>query len=509
MEISQNNKRIARNATFLYTRMIVALIVNLYTSRVLLNALGVEDYGVYNVVAGFVSLFGFLNATLASSAQRYYNYEGTKKGAEGFQNIYVTSLITHSVIALVLLVVLETFGLWYVNSVMVVPDGRLLAANVLFQMSAVSLILMLMQIPYSGAVMAKERMDFFAIVSLVDVFLKLFIALIISWTDFDNLIVYGILLSLVSVFDIAMYYGYCKKNFSEIRLKRYFDNVVFKSMLAFSGWNLMGTFAFMLKGQGVNMLLNYFFGHIVNAARGVAFQVNSAISGFSSNIYTAFGPQLVNSYAGGEYDRTRKIMFTESKVCFALIALIMTPLVFEMDYLLHLWLGDAVPEHTAIFSILVLIDSLICTLNTPCTQVIQATGKIKKYQIGSAIVNLGLLPFSCLLLKIGLSAESSFLSTILFSCINQIVCVWLVNREFKIGISTYFKEVIIRCAAIGLLLPVAPLVVCNLMPSSFYRLAVLCMTTVVFGIVITYYVMLNRQEQQFIVNIIKTKVIRK
>lgn len=501
-----NNKRIARNTTFLYIRMFVALIINLFTARVLLNALGVEDYGIYNVVAGFVSLFGFLNATLSSSVQRFYNYEGTQKGAEGFQNIYVTALLTHATIAAIIFVLLETFGVWYVNSIMVVSNGRLFAANILFQTSTLSMILMMMQIPYSGAVMAKEHMDFFAIISITDVVLKLIIALVVAYAEYDNLIIYAILLAIVSILDIIAYIWYCKKHFLEMKLRRYFDRVVFKNMLAFSGWNLIGTFAFMLKGQGVNMLLNFFFGPVINAARGIAYQVNGAIGGFSGNIYTAFGPQLVQSYANGDYSRTQRIMFTESKVCFSLIALLITPVIFEIDILLHLWLGESVPEHTPVFAILVLVDTLICTLNTPCTQVVQATGKIKEYQIGATIVNLCLVPFCWILLQVGMAAESAFIAVIIFSCLNQFVCICLVNKQFKIGISAYVNQIVIRCLALVLLAPIVPFAITYLMPPSFLRLVMVAVFSICYTVCLIYLIMFDKQERTFMLNIVKSKI---
>lgn len=501
-----NNKRIARNTTFLYIRMFVVLIINLFTARVLLNALGVEDYGVYNVVAGFVSLFGFFNATLSASVQRFYNFEGTKNGAEGFQNIYVIALLTHAAIAVVVFVLLESFGLWYVNNLMVLPDERLFASNFLFQTSILSMILMMMQIPFSGAVMAKEHMDFFAIISIADVSLKLLIALAVFFTNYDNLITYGTLLTIVSIFDIVAYVGYCKYHFDEIKLKRYFDKNVFKNMLTFSVWNLIGTFAFMLKGQGVNMLLNYFFCPVINAARGVAYQINGAISGFSGNIYTAFAPQLVQSYAKGEYARTQRIMFTESKVCFSLIAVLIIPVIFEIDMLLHLWLGDTVPEHTSIFAILVLIDTLVCTLNTPCTQVIQATGQIKKYQIGSTTVNLCLVPFCWVLLKLGMSVESAFIAIITFSCLNQFVCLYLVNKQFNIGLRTYFNQIIIRCVALVFLAPIVPCLIHLFVPSSYFRLVLLTILSVIYSVCIVYYCMFDKQERTFIKQIVKSKL---
>ena len=500
-----NNKRIARNTTFLYIRMFFALIINLFTARVLLNALGVVDYGVFNVVAGFVSLFGFFNATLSSSVQRFYNYEGTKKGAEGFQNIYITALLTHATIAAIIFVILESFGLWYVNNIMVVPGDRLFAANFLFQTSTLSMLLMMMQIPYSGAVMAKEHMDFFAIISIVDVVLKLMIALAVAYTDWDNLITYGSLLACVSIFNILAYIIYCKRHFVEMKLRRYFDKAVFKNMLAFSGWNLIGTFAFMLKGQGVNMLLNYFFGPVINAARGVAYQVNGAISGFSGNIYTAFGPQVTSSYAAGNFNRTRRIMFTESKVCFSLMCLLMVPVALKIDYLLHLWLGDSVPEYTNVFSILVILDTLVCTLNTPCTQIAYAVGKMKKYQIVTSLVNLCLIPVGWCFLNMGFDAYSVFVVTIFFSIINQGVCLLLLNKLFYFGIKRYLVEVCRPCLLLLLLMPIIPYAISKLMAEGLISTMAVCLLSVLIGLLLIYSITFNRDERSYFKSIVLTK----
>jgi len=486
--------------------MFFALIINLFTTRILLNALGVVDYGVYNVVAGFVSLFGFLNSTLSSSVRRFYNYEGATKGTEGFQNIYVIAMVTHAIIAFVILILLETFGLWYINNVMVVPNDRLVASNFLYQTSIASMILMMMQIPFLGAIMAKERMDYFAMISIIDVILRLLVALAVSYTLLDNLVTYGILLACVSVFDFLSFMIYCKRNFVELKMRRYFDKTLFKSMFIFSVWNLIGTFAFMLKGQGLNMLLNFFGGPIINAARGIAFQVNGAVSNFTNSIYTAFGPQVVTSYAEGNSLRTIRMMFTESKICFALITLIIVPVALEIDYLLRLWLGDVVPKYTNVFVILVLIDTLICTLNTPCTQVVQATGRIKKYQIGSTIVNLCLIPFALFLLSIGLSAISAFIATIIITIVNQGVCVYFTNKEVHFGLKNYFRQIAIPCLVLCLLMPLLPLLFNKLMTESFLRLIVVSVISILSGGVLSYFILLKENERIVIMNIIKSKI---
>ena len=503
---SSNNKRIARNTAFLYIRMLFVLVVSLYTSRVILSTLGVEDYGVYNVVAGFVAMFGFLNSTLSASMQRFYNYEGTKQGEIGYTKVYSTGFYIHVALSAVLLVVLESFGLWYVNNIMVVDPSRLMAANLLYQFSIASMILVVMGIPYIGVIMAKERMDFYAIVSIVAVVLKLAIVVILPYMPCDKLIIYGILLLSISIINFLFYVIYSLKNFKFLNLKEGIDRTIFNSLLSFSGWNLIGTFAFMLKGQGLNMLLNVFFGPVINAARGIAYQINSAITGFSANISTAFRPQIVNAYADQNYDRARKMMFVESKVCFALLLLLAVPIALEIDYLLRIWLGDIVPQHTNTFAVLVLIDSVVCTLNTPCTQVVFATGKLKNYQIASTIVNLCLLPACWLFLMLGFEANMVFILTIVFSIINQTVCLIYTNKVFSVGIATYIKEVCLPCVLAFFFLPIIPYLVHSCLTEGFVRMVVVGFVDLLVGAVITYYVLLGEPERQFVKSFIWIRI---
>jgi len=505
---TRNNELIAKNTLFLYIRMFLALIINLFTIRILLHALGVVDYGILNVIAGFVSLLSFINATLSSSVQRFYNYEGTQHKSIGFQHTYATALLMHTLIAFIFLILFETLGLWYLNNYIVIPSERQFAAHILFQSSVFSTLLMLLQIPFSGAVMAKEKMGYFAFVSIIDVFLKLVIALIVLKSSFDKLILYSVLLSSVSAIDLFLYVFYCKKQFPEMKLMRKINRNYFLRFFSFSSWTLIGSFSFMLKGQGINLLLNLFYGPIINAARGIAYQINSAISGFSSNISTAFGPQIVQSFADNNLVRTKSIFYLETKVCFSLMALIITPTIFEIDSLLTLWLGDSVPEHSSTFSILVLIDSLVCTLNTPCTQVIQATGNIKHYQIGSSVVNLFLIPVCYLLLVFDYTPESIFSLVIIFSCINQIVCVHFTNKQFNINISDYFRQVIIRCFLTILLLPTIPFLICHYFTASLLRIFLLGIVSVMVGIGIVLLCMFNKEERMSIFTFLKNEQLK-
>ena len=490
-----NNGKIAKNTAFLYIRMFIVLAVSLYTSRVVLHALDVVDYGVYNVVAGFVSLFSFLESTLSSSVQRFYNYEETQRGSDGFRQVFSGSFVIQAACSCILLLILETGGLWYVNHVMVIPPERVEATNWLFQFSILSLLLVMLQVPFTGAIIARERLGFFAIIQIVEVFLKLGIALLISGYSSDRLILYGGLMMGVTFCSTLLLVVFCLTRFKDARLRWDRNDGLLRSILSFSGWNLAGTLAFLLKGQGVNMILNYYFGNVINAARGLAYQISGAIFGFSSNITISFRPQLVNAYADHDKERTKDLMFSESKFCFAMILLIITPLILEIDTVLKLWLGDIVPGHTGTFAILVLIDTLISTLNAPCTQVVYAVGKIRRYQIWTTLTNLSLLPICWILLKKGCPPEAAFFATIAISCVLQAVSLVLTRQVFSFTWKDYFKAVLARCMILSLLLPAIPVVIRLLLPEGLFRLLLICAATVLSALPTMYWILLNQRER--------------
>lgn len=501
-----SNRRIAKNTAYLYGRMFLGLLVALYTCRVVLQVLGVVDYGINSVVGGFVIMFAFLNNTLSSSLQRFYNYESVTNGDEGFCQVYNTGLLIHCMVALILLIVLETFGFWYVNNIMVIPKDRLFAANIVYQSSIISMMLVILQIPYSGAIMAKERMNYFAGVGIFDIVTRLLFVFLLPYMPIDKLIAYAGFSLLISVLNFLLYYIYCKKEFLEMKLRKVKEKSLYKSILSFSGWNLLGTLAFMMKSQGVNMMLNYCFGPIINAARSIAYQINSAIGNFSSNIVIAFRPQLVNSYAVRNYERTRYLMFMESKSCFLLISALIVPFIFEVDLILSLWLGkDIVPNYTASFTVLILIDNLINTLNTPCTQVVHAVGKLRNYQIVSSIINFILLPVCWILLKIGLDATTVYIAMIIISIIHQSACVIITNNVFNFGIRLYIKQVVFPCISSLLLLITIPFIIFILLPESLYRLLLILFFDLLMACIVGYFIMLGKEEKELVKQIIRSK----
>lgn len=453
----QNNKRIAKNTLFLYLRLVVVMLVNLYTTRVVLDVLGVSDYGVYNVVCGFVSMFGVLNTSLSNGVQRFYNYEFGKGGESALVKVFNTSIVIQTILAIILFVLLETIGVWYLNTRMDIPLDRMVAANYILQFSILSMIFVVLQVPYSAAIIAYERMDFYAIVSILDVFVKLIVVISLHYLYGDKLIIYGMLLSLVGLLNFILYYGYCKRNLRSLKFYRIFDWGLFKTMFSFSGWNLFGTFAYMMKGQGVNVLLNSFFGTIANAANGIASQVSFALQSLALNLTLAFKPQLTQSYAKGEYARTESLMFTMSKISYLLVCIISMPMIVDLEFVLGLWLGENIPQYAVVFTRLSIITMIIGVLNTPITQVIHATGKMRKYQLTTSLIICSILPISWILLKLGCEAGTVYYVGIIITVINQIACICVLKGAFMYSIGKYLRDVVLFCC---LIIP-APLLTSN------------------------------------------------
>lgn len=502
-----SKKRIAKNTFYLYIRMILVLLVSLYTSRVILNVLGVDDFGAYNVIAGFVSLFAFLHTSFSSSLQRYYNYEWARSGAIGFKNVFCAGIFIQILFIICMVSLFETLGLWYLDNYMRIDPNRLASAKVLYQFSLLTLCVMLFQVPYMGAVIAREKMNFFALVSIVDIFLKLFIVLLLPHIQCDKLIAYGAFLFAISIINLLMYIVYCTIYFDEMRLSLRVNYSLIRSLLSFSLWNFIGSFAFVFKNQGVNLLLNFFFGTVVNAARSIAYQINAALSSFSSSIFTAFNPQIVNSYASGNRKESINMMFIESKICFALILMLVIPIILELNLLLEIWLGDTIPLNTSLFATLVLIDSLIAPFNTPCTHIVYASGKIRLYQIGSTIINLLLVPACFFLLSYGLQAYWAFILTIIFSSINQIVCVINANKVVNFGLNKYIKQVLIPSAKVLLIVPVIPIFITIIMPDSFFRLLAVFISSIFMTLASAYYILLTDVQRNMVINKLLSSVL--
>ena len=489
--------------------MIFVLAINLYTSRVILRTLGVIDYGVYNVVAGFVTMFSFLNTSMSNGIQRFYNFELGLKSNNGIKKVYTTAMTIQILFAVIIIIAIETFGVWYLNNVMEIPDDRMVAARFLFQFSLLSLLIVLIQIPYSAAIMAFEKMDYYAIVGIADVVLKLLIVILLPVVGGDYLIVYGVLLVFVSLIDFILYFIYAKRTIHGLKFHWTFYKDSFKAMLGFSGWNILGTVAFMLKGQGLNLLLNAFFGPVVNAARGISAQIMNALQSFSSNIVIAFRPQVVQSYAAKDYQRVRSIFFVESKISYVFILALMIPIIIEINYILDLWLGhDMVPNYTVSFTILVLLNTLVSSFHTPMVQIVHATGKMKVFQIVISLIICSIIPVSWFFLKFGYDPNSVFVVSLIITIINLVVSLFIVHKLFSFSYLQYIKEVIIPCVVVSLLSPILPILMSRIMVVSFFRLILVCIVDGVVILVLTYFIILNKSEKSTVMSYIK-KTIKK
>lgn len=500
------NKRIARNTAFLYIRMIFVLFVSLYTTRVVLNALGVVDYGIYSVVGGFVAMFTFFNATMIQSVQRYFNYERGVNGDESENLVYNTAVYIQIAIALVLLLILETLGLWYVNNIMVVPEDRLGAANLVYQFSVVSLILVVLQIPYSSAILAHEKMDFYALVSILDAVLKLLIVIILPYIPADRLIVYGILILFVGLVNFVLYFGFAKSKFKFLVFSGIFDKELFRSMLGFSGWNILDMLAYTLKSQGGTVLINAYFGPMINAARGISMLIMSAVQGFSANIMTAFRPQLVESYAKEDYNRVSSLFFNMSRISYMFFFVLSVPIVLELDYILDLWLAGNVPDYTIPFTILCLADMLICSLNTPLSYVAQAVGVIKRYNYIRSIVIAAIIPISWFFLHCGGEVMIVYWVSLAMVIINQPISMWLLHDIYDYSYYDYAKKVLLPICVLSVIIAVASYIPHMLLPHGFIRVLIVGMTDAIVSCLSVYYIMLNSSERIKIIQIVRNKL---
>ncbi len=492
---SASNKRIAKNSIFLSIRMVIVLGISLYTTRVILQMLGVVDYGVYNVVCGFVAMFAFLNTSMSNGIQRFFNYEYGKNGEEGVRNVYCTSLYIQVLLAFIVVVLIEVLGLWYLHNKMVIPIDRMVAAEWIFQFAVLSFVFVIMQAPFVAAIMAHERMDFYAIVSVIDAILKLGIAFLLLIIPGDKLIIYGELFSLISIINFFLYYWYCKKHFDEIKLIRCFDRNLFKSMLTFSWWNLFGSFSGIMKEQGVNLVMNFFFGPIVNAARGISAQINSAIQGFVSNMLIPVRPQVIQSYACGDIDRVMSLTYSISKFSSCFFFMMAIPIAIEIDYVLRLWLGDVVPDYANIFTILIFLISFVGLLNSAISTVVHATGIMKQYQFWGSMVSISSVPISFVLLKVYSFPEIALITVFVCSFISHVICLFIVRKLVGMSLVQYFRKTMIPILLVLVISLLVSIPVRLLLKDGLLRFVCILIESEIAIVFSLYFIALNKGER--------------
>lgn len=478
----------------LYFRMMLTIIVTLYTSRVILNTLGVEDYGIYSVVGGVVSMFAFFNSAMSSATQRFLSYEIGKGDFVQLRKTFNATQIIHIGIAVLIFVLSETIGLWFVKTYLVIPADRMGAALWVYHFSVLSFMVSVIQVPYNATIIAHERMNVYAYVSILEVGLKLLIAFMLTWIAFDKLKLYGLLYFSV-VFIIAVIYSvYARKNFKESKFEVVKDKRLYSTLISYSGWNLFGNLAAVAKGQGVNVLLNMFFGPVVNAARGVATQVQGAVNGFVSNFQMAVNPQIIKSYAGGDKEYMTLLIIRSAKFSFYLLFLLSLPVLLEVDQILVLWL-KTVPSLAPVFTVLVLTVILIDSVSGPIMTAIQATGKIRIYQAVVGTLLILILPISYVLLKKGYAPEVTLYVNIIISIISLAVRLYIVWKLLSFPIQKFIKEIILKNVLITPLSISLPLIIRNTMDPTFGRLVVVVLISLIWSVLIMYTIGLNRSEK--------------
>jgi O-antigen/teichoic acid export membrane protein len=493
---SSNNKRIAKNTMMLYIRMLLTMAVTLYTSRVVLNTLGVEDFGIYNVVGGFVAMFGVLNSAMASATQRFLSFEIGRKDNIQLHNVFSMSVNIHFIIAFFIFIFGETVGLWFVNTKLTIPPERMLAAQWVYQFSIFALMVNMVSVPYNAIIIAHERMNVFAWVSIAEVSLKLLIVFMLQWFGFDKLKLYALLMFGVSLFIRLIYGIYCNQKFKESKFRYYWDKPLFKILMSYAGWNLWGNAAGTLRGQGVNILLNIFFGPFINAASAISYQVSGAMNLFVVNFQMAMNPQIIKSYASEDLKYMHQLIYQGAKYSFFLLFTLTLPILFETKYILKLWL-NIVPEYTAVFTQLVIINVLIDSISGPLMTAAQASGKIKLYQSvvgGLLVLNL---PISYLFLKMGLTPEVTLYVSIGISIIALYARLKIISPLVNLNIFDFFKTVIMRIIPVVLVAFILPVLVCLSFEESFLRLLLTCLASILSALITIYYIGLGRAEQEF------------
>lgn len=501
-----NNKRIAKNTLLLYFRMFFMMAINLYTSRVVLEVLGIDDFGIYNIVGGVIILFSFFNNALLSSTQRFLNYEIGQNNIDSQKKIFKTSLSLYLLFTLVIVVLAETIGLWFLNTQLTIPTNRIMAANWVYQFSLVAFIINVIKIPYNATVIAYERMTFYAYLSIAEVILKLLIVYLLLVIAFDKLIVYAALIAAVTAIIWYAYRYYCLRHFSICHFRFYYNREIYKKMLGFSVWSLWGSMANLSVNQGINILLNIFYGVTVNASVGISNQIRSAINNFLVNFQIAFNPQIVKSYANHETDRFHTLVIYSSKYSFFLMYLICVPFCLNAPFIIQKWLG-VLPDYVSEFAMGSLFILMVDSISAPLGFAIQATGNIKKYQIIYSILSCIQLPLAYILPHFGLSPIWVFASWCVVSLVNYGWKFVFVTHRISMSLMLYTSRVLLPV----ILTIFFSMLVLYLLPfelkTNQWIPFILSTLVIVFIILLVISIVgLSSKEKTYLIQIIKSKI---
>lgn len=486
----------------LYIRMLLMMVVSLYTSRVVLATLGVTDFGIYGVVGGIVSMFSFLNNAMASGTQRFLTFELGRQDFQKLNRVFNMSVNIHILFAFVVFLLSETVGLWFLFNKMVFPVEREIAAFWTFQFSVCSAIVMIISTPYNALIIARERMSTFAYISIFEVVAKLLVVYLLLLSDWDRLVFYSGLIFVVQLLVRCIYSWYCNRNFSESSYSYTFDKVLFKEIFLFSTWNFWGSFAAITFTQGLNLLLNMFFGPVINASRTIAVQVQSAVIQFSSNFQTALNPQITKKYANGELNSMHTLIFRSSKYSFILLFIIAFPIFLRTKYVLCLWLGE-VPIYAATFVRLILLVSIIDAVANPFMIAASATGKIKKYQTVVGALLLSIVPISYLSLKLGAAPYAVFIVHLCISVCAFFVRAYLVRSLINMSLLSYTKKAVLPIFAFGVVASILPLFYHMFTSENLMNFIIIVIINILSSFISAFYLAFTEVERTITRNQIK------
>lgn len=502
-QTSDNNKRIAKNTLLLYVRMLFTMAVSLFTSRVILNTLGVEDYGINNVVGGIVTMFSVLSGSLSASISRFITFELGKGNLQRLKTIFSTGVNIQLGMSLLVVILAEAVGIWFLNTKMNIPVERLNAANWVFQCAILTFVLNLLSVPYNAAIIAHEKMSAFAYISVLEVTLKLIIVYMLTVSPFDRLKTYAVLLLCVGVVIRFIYGYYCKRHFEECTYHFVFDKPILKEMTGFAGWNFLGNGAYMLNTQGVNILMNLYFGVAVNAARGVATQVDAALKQFVNNFTTAVNPQITKSYAQGNLDYMHKLVCRSAKFSAFLMMFFAVPIILETNTILTIWL-KTVPDYAVIFLQWIIISSFMDTVlaNSLVTSMF-ATGKIKRYQIIVTTVGCLVFPLSWIAFELGFEPQVGYILYFIIYTILLFVRLYLLKNMVKLPVMMYIREVLYKLAPVIVVGFAIPGILTLTMDAGWLRLILVCLLSVLVTAASEYFIGLSNKEKDFVAEKIK------
>ena len=506
---SENNKRIAKNTAFLYIRMLIMLFISFFTSRVILQSLGVVDYGIYNVVGGVVAMFSFFNAALSGATGRFLSYEIGVGNKLKLKNTFQSAVVIHIFIGFLIIILIETIGLWYVKNKLNVPIERLDAAIIVFHISAITCFLNIIQVPFNASITSHERMSAFAYISILDALIKLGIAYILYIFAGDRLVLYAILLMCSVIIINLLYIIYCKKNFDECSFSLQIDKNIMIPMLKFSSWDLYGNLSVMVRSQGLNILQNYFFGPIVNASSAIANTVLNAIMGFTDNFLTAVRPQIIKQYATKQYESLQKLVFNTSRYSFFLLLLTTLPLLFETKYAMGLWLKE-VPEYAVVFCQLSIINNWVSILFRSIVTSINATGQVKLISIVNGTIYILVLPVSYIMLKYGYGPTIPFILNIIFLFIGHVIFTMIIVRKLMpfFQIYRFFNEVLLKCLLITLISIPVPLLLYYFMQESILRFIIVSLASIVWTSIIIYFVGISNEERKLFIKLVLSRILK-